>query len=381
MRGRIALISLALLFGCQPTERSVKIGLLIPNSATGELATYAKYVQDGVTLAAKSKNFRVKGMRIEFVYPERYSGDPMTTADALRELKGKGAKVIIGPITSSEAIAILPALSQIKIPVILPAATLNNLTDNEWVWRVSISNRQMAVATAYTAKDFLKLKEVGIVAFSNNPYSLELAEAFRNWAEAHALKISKFVEISGNSSNLNSALDEIVKSFTSKPESTGVFLPLYYDEAAKGIRYLRDKGYKGIVLGGDGWDVPKIVELVGKNAGENYFITHFNPYDPQSADFVEKYKAEYGSLPSSFSALGYDAFLVAYEAINRARGVRTMTVADIRDALLFLSVDGVTGRIEYSSQSRNPDTKGSVLVKFSDAGFQFVRKLAVSPIF
>jgi branched-chain amino acid transport system substrate-binding protein len=133
-----------------------------------------------------------------------------------------------------------------------------------------------------------------------------------------------------------------------------------------------------MVLGGDGWDVPKIVELVGKNAGENYFITHFNPYDPQSANFVEKYKAEYGSLPSSFSALGYDAFLVAYEAINRARVTST---ADIRDALLFLSVDGVTGRIEYSSQNRNPDTKGSVLVKFSDIGFQFVRRIAVSPIF
>ena len=72
---------------------------------------------------------------------------------------------------------------------------------------------------------------------------------------------------------------------------------------------------------------------------------------------------------------------MAYEAINRARGVRTMTVADIKDALLFLSVDGVTGRIEYSSQNRNPDTKGSVLVKFSDVGFQFVRRLAVSPIF
>ena len=376
---RSALVSVALLFGCQPAERTVKIGLLIPNAATGELATYSNYVRDGVTLAAKSKNFRVKGMRVEFVYPERYSGDPSTSADALRELKDKGAKMVIGPITSSEARAILPILSQVKLPVILPAATLNELTDNEWVWRVSIGNRQMAVAAAYTAKDFLKLQEVGVVSFSNNPYSLELAEGFRNWAGAHALKISKFVEISGNSSNLESALDEILKSFTSKPESTGIFLPLYYDEAAKGIRYLRDKGYKGVILGGDGWDVPKMEELVGKNAGENYFITHFNPYDPQSKDFVEKYRAEYGSLPSSFSALGYDAFLVAYEAINGARG--TLNVADIKDALTNLSVDGITGRIEYSAQSRNPDTKGSVLVKFSDVGFQFVRRLAVSPIF
>ncbi len=381
MRGRLAIFSLILLLGCQPAERTIKIGILIPNMATGELATYAKYVQDGITLAAKSKNFRVKGMRIEFVYPDRYSGDPSYTSEALKELKEKGAKIIIGPITSSEAKAMLPALSQVKLPVILPAATLNSLTDNEWVWRVSISNKQMAVAAAYTAKDFLKLKEVGVVSFSDNPYSLELAEAFRNWSDAHALKISKFLEISGNSSNLNSALEDILKSFTSKPESTGIFLPLYYDEAAKGIRYLRDRGYKGVILGGDGWDVPKIIELVGSNAGENFFITHFNPYDPQSADFVEKYKAEYGSVPSSFSALGYDAFLIAYEAISRARGTMTLTVTDIKDALKNLSVDGVTGRIEYSAQSRNPDTKGSVLVKFSDIGLQFVRRLAISPAF
>ncbi|MEO0138861.1 MAG: ABC transporter substrate-binding protein [candidate division WOR-3 bacterium] len=378
-RGIFMFSALLFMAGCQAAERTIKVGILLPNNASGEIATYSKYTLDGINLAAKSKNFRVNGKRIEFVYPERYSGDPSTTADALRELKEKGAKIVIGPLTSAEAQAILPVMSEVKVPVILPAATLNSLTDNEWVWRVCISNKQMAVAAAYAAKDILKVKEVAIVSFTNNPYSQELAESFRNWADAHALKVVKLVELSGNSQNLISSVNEVISSFSAPQESTAVFLPFYYDEAANAIKAFREKGYKGILIGGDGWDVPKIADLVGKNAGENYFITHFNPYDPQSKEFSEEYRKEYGVLPSSFSALGYDAFEVVHEALSKARGLTR--IMDIKDALQYLTVDGVTGRIEYSANSHNPDTKGSVLVKFSDFGFQFARRLAVSPVF
>lgn len=378
-RGILLFPAIFLIVGCQPAERTIKVGILLPNSASGELATYAKYTLDGINLAAKSKNFRVNGKRIEFVYPERYSGDPSTTVDALKELKEKGAKIVIGPLTSAEAQAILPVISEVKVPVILPAATLNSLTDNEWIWRVCISDKQMAVAAAYATKDILKVKEVAIVSFTNNPYSQELAESFRNWADAHALKVVKLVELSGDSQNLINSIDEVLSSFSTPQESTAVFLPFYYDEAAKAIKAFREKGYKGILVGGDGWDVPKLADLVGRNPGENYFITHFNPYDPQSKEFSEEYRKEYGMLPSSFSALGYDALLVVYEALSKARALTR--IKDIKDALQYLTVEGVTGRIEYTAKSHNPDTKGSVLVKFSDFGFQFARRLAVSPVF
>ncbi len=376
---RIAISVLPMLaLSCQPTERTIKVGILLPNAATGEIATYSKYTLDGIQLAAKSKNFRANGRRIEFVYPERYSGDPSTTIDALKELKEKGAKIVIGPLTSAEAQSIIPVMNEVKVPVILPAATLNSLTDNEWIWRACISDKQMAVAAAFAAKDILKLKEVAIVSFSNNPYSQELAESFRNWSDAHALNIVKMVEIN-DIKEFEGIADALLESFTAPPESTGIFLPFYYNEAAKSIRMLRDKGYKGILLGGDGWDVPKLKELVGQNAGENFFITHFNPYDPQSKDFTDIYRKEYGTLPNSFSALGYDAFLVVHTALSKSRSLTR--IRDIKDALQYLTVEGVTGRIEYSAKNHNPNTKGSVLVKFSDFGFQFARRLAVSPVF
>ena len=179
-RGTIGLSLIVAFTGCQATERTIKVGILLPNSATGEVATYAKYTLDGINLAAKKKTFRVNGKRIELVYPEKYAGDPQTTADALRELKEKGAKIVIGPLTSAEAQAILPVMSEVKVPVILPAATLNSLSENDWIWRVCISNKQMAVAIAYAAKDILKVKEAAVISFTNNPYSQELAESFRN---------------------------------------------------------------------------------------------------------------------------------------------------------------------------------------------------------
>ncbi len=353
------------------------MGLLIPTNASGDIATYSKQVKDGIYLAAKQRNFRVNKHRVEFVLPEKYDGDPADAPAALEELKKKGAKIVIGPITSGEALAIKDAVNRLKLPTIVPTATANGITKGtDWIWRICVTNKHMAVASAYMGQSFLGVKEAVVLEKKGDTYSQEIGDYFQKWADRHGLKVVNVVSL-GNEGEIPAKVKDILSSFTVPLESTAVLAPFYYDVAAKVIRTLRDSGYTGYILGADGWDVPDLVKAVGKPAGENYYVTHFNPYDPLSSEFAEAYKNEYNEEASSFAALGYDAFLVVADIVSRARA--TLTPDDIKTAAASIDVRGVTGNIELSDETRDPETKSVVMMRFSDIGFQFVRRLAISP--
>ncbi len=375
MRRFLLALSVVML-GCQPAEKVIKVGLLLPTNASGDIATYSKQVKNGIYLAAKHTNFRIDSRRVEFILPEKYDGSPSSTLKALKELKEKGAKIIIGPLTSSEALAIKQEVERMKIPTFVPTATANDITKNtEWIWRICVTNKHMAVASAYMSQSFLNTREVVILEKEGDAYSKEIGDYFKKWADKHGLKVVKVITLKNN--DFASRVGEILSSFTVPQESTAVLAPFYYDKAAKIIRTLRDSAYTGYVVGADGWDVPNLAKEVGKPAGENYYITHFNPYDPISTEFAEMYKSEYNEEPSSFAALGYDAFLVVADVVKRARA--TLTAEDIKTAASSIDVKGVTGNIELSDETRDPDTKSVVMMRFSDIGFQFIRRLAISP--
>lgn len=376
MRKVILALTVALV-GCQPAERVVKIGLLIPTNASGDIATYSKQVKNGIYLAAKQSDFRINKRKVEFVLPEKYDGKPEDAAKAFEELVKKGAKVIIGPITSSEALAIKDLVERKKVPVFVPTATANDITEDvRWIWRICVTNKHMAVAAAYMAQGFLNAKEAVVLEEKGNTYSQEIGDNFQRWADKHGLKVVNVITLD-NGNGVAARVSDILSSFTVPQESTVVLAPFYYDKAAKVIRALRDSGYAGYILGADGWDVPDLVKEAGKPVGDNYYVTHFNPYDPISTEFADAYKSEYGEEASSFAALGYDAFKVVADVIGRARA--TLTPEDIRTAAANIDVKGVTGNIELSDDTRDPETKSVVMMRFSDIGFQFIRRLAISP--
>ena len=376
MKKLILALTVALV-GCQPAERVVKIGLLLPTNASGDIATYSKQVKNGIYLAAKQSDFRINKHKVEFILPEKYDGKPEDAPKAFEELVKKGAKVIIGPITSAEALAIRDIANSKKVPVFVPTATANDVTEGaRWIWRICVTNKHMAVASAYMAQGFLNAKEAVVLEEKGNTYSQEIGDNFQRWADRHGLKVVGVITLD-NGNGIAAKVGEILSAFTVPQESTVVLAPFYYDKAAKVIRALRDSGYAGYVLGADGWDVPNLAKEVGKPAGDNYYVSHFNPYDPISTEFAEAYRSEYGEEASSFAALGYDAFKVVADVVRRARA--TLNPDDIRTAAANIDVKGVTGNIELSDDTRDPETKSVVMIRFSDIGFQFIRRLAISP--
>ena len=74
-----------------------------------------------------------------------------------------------------------------------------------------------------------------------------------------------------------------------KPEA--IFLPGYYTEVGLVARQAKKGGLTIPLLGGDGWDSPRLIEIGGKDLDGSYFSNHYSVDDPSPA--IQKFVAEY----------------------------------------------------------------------------------------
>ena len=119
-----------------------------------------------------------------------------------------------------------------------------------------------------------------------------------------------------------------------QPEA--IFVPGYYTEAGLIAKQARSLGIKVPLLGGDGWDSPKLSEIGGSAIDGCYFSTHFSPKDqnPKVQDFVRKYQAKFNTMPDGMAPLGYDAMMILADAIKTTGSTDG---SKVRDALAIRS--------------------------------------------
>jgi len=161
-----------------------------------------------------------------------------------------------------------------------------------------------------------------------------------------------------------------------KPSNPDVlFVPGYYTDAGLIARQARSLGVKATLLGADGWDSPKLVEIGGTALEGAYFSNHYSVDDPSEAAraFVATYRSTYGADPDSIAASSYDAARLLFDAMRRAGSTEGRP---LRDALAKTTgFAGVTGAITMD-ENRNP-VKSAVVLRIENGRFRFAA--SVSP--
>ena len=142
------------------------------------------------------------------------------------------------------------------------------------------------------------------------------------------------------------------------------------DTTPKGLIARQCELVKAPLLGGDGWDSPKLQEIGGAAMDGSYFSNHYSTEDSskQVQDFISRFKATYGGeVPDGLAAMGYDAALVMIDAMKRAG---TTDGAKLREALASTKdYPGVTGKITIDAQ-RNA-VQSAVVLKVDGGTFKY----------
>jgi branched-chain amino acid transport system substrate-binding protein len=214
----------------------------------------------------------------------------------------------------------------------------------------------------------LKTKKAAVLVDSTSDYSKGLAKNFKD----------TFTKLGGTVAT-EQAYQQKDKDFKAvltriKGESPDVlFVPGYYDEVGLIIKQAKDLGLDVPVLGGDGYDSPKLLELAGKTAlNKVYFTNHYSSKDtsPEVVKFNNAYKAKYSKDPDGFNALGYDLAYFLADALKRA-GVAEPE--KLKDALAATKeFNGVTGKLSIDN-NHNP-VKSITVIEMKDGVQTFLKK-------
>jgi len=315
-------------------------------SLTGQEATFGDSTDKGIKLAVDELNSKggVKGKQVDLkTYDDQGKPEEAALA-ATRLITQDKVTVLLGEVASSRSLAMAPIADANKVPHITPSSTNPKVTkDGEktrpYVFRVCFIDPFQGTVMAKFAKE-KGIKKVAILRDVGNAYSVGLADYF----------LSKFKDLGGTIVNDQSykAGDQDFKAQLTaiKPKAPeAIYVPGYYTDVALIARQARELGIKVPLMGGDGWDSAKLFEIGGQAIEGSYFSNHYSPDDPSPRiqDFIKRYKARYGAVPDSMAATGYDAAMVAGDAISRAKDMTGEAIAEAIAATK--DFPGVTGVI------------------------------------
>lgn len=148
------------------------------------------------------------------------------------------------------------------------------------------------VGASFAYKD-LKAKKATSIFDLGNDYTKGLAENFKATFEKLTGKGS-VVAYEGHQPGSTDFKAQLTKILSAKPDV--IYTPDYYNDVGLIAKQVRELGFKGPLVGGDGWDSPDLVKIGGTAVGNGFFTNHYSAEDtrPIVQDFVKKYKIKNG---------------------------------------------------------------------------------------
>ncbi len=379
--GAVLIVMSLLLTGCggdkaKPAAQSNEIRIGGNIEMTGGVANYGNEALNGMKLAFKQVNESggVLGKKINLILADNKS-EPAEAAGATTKLITQDkVSIVMGPIVSSNVLATTQIAEDNKVLVMAPTGTNEKITVNNgkvrpFVFRACFIDPFQGRIMANYATKSMKVKTAVIYIDSSSDYSKGVSAAFEETFVKNGGKIVGKEAFLQKDQDFKATLTKI-KAMNAET----IFIPAYYEEVGKIVKQARELGMNQPILGTDGWDDPKVVEIAGAAALNNtFFSNHYSSQDndPNVRKFVEAYKKEYKVEPSSMAALGYDAAMLVVDAVKRANSTESAKVKEALEQTKNLQVS--TGVVTMDS-FHNP-IKSAVVIEMKDGKQTFKEKI------
>jgi branched-chain amino acid transport system substrate-binding protein len=376
----VSILSLSILSGCSSTStaaKSDKIKVGLDYELSGNVATYGQSLTAGIEMAFEeiNNNGGVLGKQIQEVKVDNKSDNTESANVATRLATRDKVVAILGAATSGNTKAASPAAMQNKVPIISGSATADDVTVDsngkvrDFVFKTSFSDSFQGVMMSNFAYNDLKAKKAAMLVDATSDYSKGLAKNFKETYSKLGGSVVDEEAYQAKDTDFKAVLTKI------KGQNPDVlFVPGYYEEVGLVIRQARELGLNVPVLGGDGYESPKLTELAGKDALNNvYYTSHYSSKDdtPSVVKFRDAFNKKYGKEPDAFNALGYDLGYFLADALKRAGTVDSLKLKDALAATKDFK--GVTGT--FSMDKNHDPVKSVTVIQMKNGEPTFLKKL------
>ena len=223
---------------------TVKIGFI--NSITGPEAPIGENLSNGVTLAIE--DLKAKGIDVDMI-KEDDTGKPEKSMAALEKLATRDKVVgIVGPYTSATSNADAKMAERYKVPLLIPAASKEEITRQnlKWTFRTSGTTGDYAAILFDLATGLGKPKTLAILN-ENTDFGVSAANSAKAIAEQKGIKVVFEEAYSKGSPDYRSTL---AQAKAANPDI--VFMVSYVADAILLMRQSREIGLSPMAFIGAG---------------------------------------------------------------------------------------------------------------------------------
>lgn len=360
----LAVISMSMVSMAAPVY---KVAVVAPFTGSGSIL--GDYIRNAFAMAVDEINAKggVRGRQIEYVIYDDAAAPATSINVVTKAILNDKVDAMFGPNMSSCVLAVHQIAKDNKIPMLVGATSPSfgfDRVGNEWLFRLRADDEVKVINLVKYAVDHLGLKKPAIINGSTDYCVVAKDVAVREF-EKRGIKVVAMEQIKEGEKDATGQLLKIKKA------APDCLIGLTHEpEAAVTMRQFRQLGFRNVeVLGFTAWGVPAFTDLAGAAAEGVISVQGFTPEykDAKVQEFVAKYKARYGSLPSDPAQAYYDgAYLLAnvIEKVGFDREAIRKGLSELKD------FSGVQGPL--TCDAKHNFTNFSLISKFKGGSWNII---------
>ncbi|WP_017316146.1 ABC transporter substrate-binding protein [Mastigocladopsis repens] len=319
------------------TSTSGPIPIGIAFAQTSNVALLGQEGVAGAKIAEKYFNDKggVNGTPIKLVFQDS-SGDEAGAINAFQTLINKDKVVgIVGPTLSQQAFSADPVAERAKVPVIGASNTAKGIPEiGDYVARVSAPVTTVAPLSVKAAlKQNPNIKRVAVFYAQNDAFNKSETEIFQKTVKEQGLEIVTVQKFQTSDTDFQA---QATNALNLKPD-----LVIISGLAADGgnlVRQLRELGYKGLIVSGNGLNTGKVFAVCQALCDGVIIAQAYSPeYSGEvNKDFRTAYVKQFNEEPPQFSGQAFAAvqvYVEALKALDKKSKVSTMPLNQLRTEL------------------------------------------------
>jgi branched-chain amino acid transport system substrate-binding protein len=295
---------------------TVKIGAAL--SMTGAAAVYGATQRNGILLAADeiNRSGELKGVKLEVLVEDDGSSKEQGINVFQRFINRDRVSVILGPTLSTTATAADPLAQAARVPVLAVSNTSpRGITDiGNYIWRVSLTEQQVIPGALRRAKDRLGFKTAAVLFGNDDVFTKAGYDVMKKALDDLGVKVLGTQTFAKPDRDYNAQLTAL------KALGPDILMVSALADNASAIAIqARQLGYKGPIMGGNGFNSPAFIKNAGMAAEGVLVGTSWNSASPDLSNqrFIAAMRAK-GVDPDQFAAQAYTGVYVIAEAIKLA---------------------------------------------------------------
>ncbi len=338
-----------------PSGEPIKLGIAV--AQTSNVSLFGQEQVIGAQLAEDyiNKNGGINGKPLKLVYQDT-GGDEAGTINAFQTLINNDKVVgIVGPTLSQQAFAADPIADKAGVPVLGPSNTAAGIPEiGDYIARVSAPVSGVAPSAVRAAlKDNPNVKNVAVLYAQNDEFSKSETVVFQKTVtDTLKLNLTTVQTFQTTDTDFTTQATNVLAT---KPD-----LVIISGLAADGgnlVKQLRDLGYKGPIVGGNGFNTPNLFPVCKAQCDGIYVAQAYSPElaSPINDAFRAAYKAKQGKEPAQFSGqmfAGVQVFAEALRELDKQGKLNTSDLAKLRSDLnkqvLAGTYDTPLGKISFT---------------------------------